>query len=470
MRSIINSHKSYHCSEDNVMINAFSHFKKNNAPVNGLVANTPAEVVLILEECKSSLSVAEWACDAFAGFTAKAVQARNAEAMAQLLDEGICECLVSTMNQHCASSLEVAIKGCKALRDLSWTSRELREFLGEIGACECVVFALTMHIGDPEVSEYGSATLINLSKDNISNSYRQARAGACEILVQTGNFGFNLRHPKCTTVASNVCSAICNLCEAVNQPKLAESGACELVAALLKFHMETFEVVAAASRAICGLASLTSGNRDVMGKAGACRLIVNAMNEHKDAIGIIESCCEGIMHLALNSDNTKLFHICGGCEAIVKALDIHLMEREFGAEICVGGMLNLITYGTCAKDNAILLYKLGVVNILKRVQVSTHASQRARENSLQILRNFEILGLLSHEEQSPLMKNSLRNDDIYVYNASDHINNDSHYVDSNKKKGGNNLTSYNDLEDSDGNYLLSRTSTENELSTGVFEI
>lgn len=348
----------------------------------------------MVEECKSSLSIAEWACNSFAKFTSEAVMKRNTEAMAKLLDDGICECLVSTMNTHVASSLEVAIKGCQALNDLSWTSRELREFLGELGACECVVFALTMHIGNPEVSEYGTSTIINLSKDNISNSFRLASCGACEVIVQTGNFGFNLRHPKCTIVAANVCNAIYNLCEAVNQPKLAECGACEFVSSLLKFHMETYDVAVAATRSICGLASLTVDNREVLGKVGACRLIVSAMNHHPEALPILEHCCEAVMHLSLSPNNTKHLLAASACDAVYRALNIHLMEVEFGAEICCGAMLNLVTYGTAAKENCVQLYKLGAPLLMERVQVSTHASHRARENAQQLLQSFITHGLM----------------------------------------------------------------------------
>lgn len=456
-------------------MNPFYQSLKSNKNSVRLVASTPSEVVVILEECHQSLSVAEWACDAFSTFTASALQTGSAEAFAKLLDEGICESLVSTMNMHCAASLEVTVKGCRALSDLTQTYRELREFLGELGACECVVFALSMHVGDPDVSEYGTATLINLSKDNISNSFRQASAGACEVLVQIGNFGFNLRHPKCAIVAANVSNAICNLCEAVNQAKLAESGACELVTSLVKFHLESVEVVSAATRAICGLASLSSINRDILGRAGACRLIVNAINTHKDHIGIIESCCEAIMHLALHTENTRHFYVCGGCESIVRALDVHLMEREFGPEICVGGMVNLITYGTSAKENAILLQKLDVVTLLKRVHLSTRASQRARDNASQIIRDLVTLGLIAitNEETATdnmkVNKTSLKSNGIGNRTISSTLEFELQTptpINDTKSLFNGNIAA----KMGDDHLLLARTSTENELATGVFEI
>jgi hypothetical protein len=351
--------------------------------------------------------------------------------MVQLLDDGICECLVTTMNTHSVNSPDVAITGCKALSDLSWTSRELREFLGEIGACECVIFVLSMYVGNPEVAEYGTSTVINLSKD-ISNSFRLAEAGACDIIVQTGNFGFNVRHPKAAIIAANVCHCVYNLCEARNQRKLSESGGCELVSALLKIHLETFEVVIAATRAICGLASLTAEHREIIGRVGGCALIVQSLQIYKTNpppptpppqspsrtnpppspnqssaslsslslsslnsatatgagheslryISIIENCCEAIMHLALSPNNTERLQQAGGCEALVKALDTHLLEREFGAEICCGAMVNLVTYGLSAPTNILRLRQAGAILLMQRVQSSSRASQRAREHAV----------------------------------------------------------------------------------------
>mmetsp|Transcript_7231 Transcript_7231/g.10759 ORF Transcript_7231/g.10759 Transcript_7231/m.10759 type:complete len:464 (+) Transcript_7231:64-1455(+) len=351
-------------------------------------ATTPSEVVLIVEECKSSLSIAEWACKSISSFTSLAVKKRNAEAMAQLLDEGICECLVNTMNMHCASSSVVASCGCGALSDLAWTSRELREFLGEVGACECVVFALTMNVGDAEVAEYGTSTIINLCKDNISNSFRLAEAGACDVVVQTGNFGFNFNHPKCETIAANVCTSIYHLCEAANQPKLHDSGACELVAALLKFHVDKVEVALAATKAICGLSSLTADNREGLGRASSCALIIQAMTQHEKCLPIVENCCESIMHLALSPANTERLASAGACEAVVKALDKYLIDREFGSEICCGAMVNLISNGASAPGNIIRLRMAGAAELMQRVHSSTRASHRARENATHIVQNI----------------------------------------------------------------------------------
>jgi hypothetical protein len=353
--------------------------------MKNLETMTPSKVVEVVEENKSSLSVAEWACKSISGFTARAVKTNNAEALAKLLDDGICECLVNTMYTHSASSEEVASFGCQALSDLAVSSRELREFVGELGGCECVVFALSMHIGNAEVAESGTSTIISLGKD-LSNSFRLAEAGACEVLVQTGNFGFNIRHPRCTEIASNVCSAISSLCEARNQAKLSESGACELVEALLKMHQESQNVVIAASKALCGLSSLTAENREVLGRIGACSLIIQIISHYEPmaSVGIIQNCCECVMHLSLSPTNTERLQQAGACETLVRCLDTHLIDKEFGAEICCGAMVNMITYGLSAPSNVIRFRVSNAQQVLQRVHTSLRASHRAREYATHI--------------------------------------------------------------------------------------
>lgn len=288
--------------------------------------------------------------------------------MAQLLDEGICECLMSIMHTHSASSVVVSMHGCQALCDLTKSDRELREFLGDLGACELCVFVMEMHVGLPDITVPGSAAMINLCTDNIRNSHRLSEAGACDILVQSGNFGFNLRHPQCAAVAANICDAISHLCEAANQGKLQESGACELIVALFKFHLENEQVCEPATKAFCGLASLTAENREILGKAGGCLLIVQAMQESSNTL-IIEHCAESMLHMALSVNNTERLTQAGACVVLMKVLDTVLLDRNFGAEICCGALMNMVTYGTSAKENIENMRDAGVLDLMARVQV-----------------------------------------------------------------------------------------------------
>lgn len=73
-------------------------------------------------------------------------------------DEG-CETLVLIMTKYGAVSKVIAANSCLTVSILSWSLRDMKEFLGDIGACELVVFATSMHIGDPDVSLHGSGAL-----------------------------------------------------------------------------------------------------------------------------------------------------------------------------------------------------------------------------------------------------------------------------------------------------------------------
>jgi hypothetical protein len=75
-----------------------------------------------------------------------------------------------------------------------------------------IVFAINMHLGDPDVTEMGTAAIAFLAKHDNNNSYRLACAECCEVLTQAGNFGLNVRHPKCIDIAANVCYAFSVLC------------------------------------------------------------------------------------------------------------------------------------------------------------------------------------------------------------------------------------------------------------------
>lgn len=96
--------------------------------------------------------------------------------------------------------------------------------MGESGACEIVIFAMSMHLGDPFASEMGIAAIAFLAKDDINNSYRLANYDCCEVLAQAGNFGLNIRHPKCVDIAASMCYSFSYLSEASNASKILDAG------------------------------------------------------------------------------------------------------------------------------------------------------------------------------------------------------------------------------------------------------
>ena len=362
----------------------------SSSPVSTAPGPSASEVVKEMEEKGGSLDIAIWGCQACAEISTRAEQRNDTQQMIQLLDEGVCEVVVKALNNFCEESAEVATHACITIEILARASRDLREYLGELGACESVVYALSLHIGEPEICEYGAAAVRELADGNISNSYRLAEAGACDVLVQTGNFGFNLRHERSGSVSANVCEAISQLCEAANRTKLLDSGACEVVTSLLKFHMNDVVVARATLTAICGLASMTDSIRSALSQCKCPTLVVDAAHVHSLDATVLLKACEAAMHLSLLPSNAVQFENCGACEMLAGALGGLLMEKDFGPEVCCSAMLQIvqnsgppgsITVVSCK----VKLIDVDAVSILKRVAFSSRATQRAREHAKDLL-------------------------------------------------------------------------------------
>lgn len=332
-----------------------------------------------------SLSVCEWGAKGFASIAGLAMTNQNAESLADFLDDGGCESLVQIMNKYAETSVIVAAYGCLTASILAWSLRELKEFLGEIGAGEIIVFATSMHIGDPLVSEFGTRAIGLLAKQNIANSYRLAQAGACDALAQAGNFGFNLRHAHAVDVAGNVCVAFSELAEAVNATRLMECGASALVVELTKYHHKHDEFARSAMRAICALASLNAQHREELGRCDVCPLVVKMLYVHVNISSLLLEGCEAIMHLSLSPNNANRLGASGGCEVVCHLLQNKLQEVDFGAEVCTGAMLNLALYGEDAHRNRLKLVQANVIDLLRKTQFSPRASYKARENVLTLL-------------------------------------------------------------------------------------
>jgi hypothetical protein len=342
------------------------------------------DVVILMDEKKYSRDVCEWAVKGFAAIASYAMTTQNAESMADFLDDGGCEALLNIMNRYGEESTSVASFGCMTITILAWSLRELKEFLGEIGACEVVVYVMSVHIGDPEVSEYGSHAVGILSKSNIANSYRLAESQACDILAQVGNFGFNLRHEKCVVVAKNVCYAFAQLAEAVNAKRLMDCGASALVCHLTKLHFKNEDFAVAAIHSICALASLNPFHREELGKHQMCKFIVDMINLHSANNSLVREGCESIMHLSLSPNNADKLSENNACSLILNLFS-KMTDVEFGTEICTGCLLHFCTYGNLAKRNRFILISNNASELLKNAQLSTKASYKARENIISLL-------------------------------------------------------------------------------------
>lgn len=365
------------------------------------------DVVISMEEKKYSKEICEWGMRGFASIASLAMTTQNAESMADFLDDGGCEALLNIMNKYGEDSIVIASLGCLTITVLAWSLRELKEFLGEIGACEVAVYVISVHIGDPEVSEYGSYAIGTLANNNIANSYRLSECEACDVLAQVGNFGFNLRHEKAVLVARNVCYAIAQLAEAVNAKKLMQCGASALVAHLTKLHLRNEEFAIAAVHCICALASLNPFHREELGKNNICKLIIEIINAHHEKnISLVTEGCETIMHLSLSPNNSDKLSEHGGNELILSLFSKVMMEIDFGTEICTGCLLNFATYGVNAKRNRIKLVLNNAMELLKQAQFSHKASFKARENITTLLDSLNNEISLNPELANEILSNN----------------------------------------------------------------
>ena len=173
-----------------------------------------------------------------------------------------------------------------------------------------------------------------MARENISNSYKIAEANACDVLSQVGNFGLNIRDPRCVLVAANVCLSFSELCEASNAIQLLDCGAPALVVLLLRLHIADLYFAYAAVRALCGLSSLHVKLREEVGRCDGCRQVVDVLQHHHANISVVQLACEAIMHLSLSPSNTAHLSEAGACACVVDAFKTKLMENDFGAEVC----------------------------------------------------------------------------------------------------------------------------------------
>jgi hypothetical protein len=347
-----------------------------------------ANIVHEVEDGKCTLEYCEKACKALASISGIAMQTRNAEILLEFLDKGVCELIVVILNKFGIDSPAICNYTCQTICNMCYSSRELQEFLGEIGVCELVVFVTGLHIGDPDVGEYGASAICLLAQKNHPNSMRLADANVFECLTQVGNFGFNLKHERASLVASLVCAAFSILCEAANALPLLECGSDQLVIALLKCHRENRDFIPYGIKAICALASLNFEHRETLGKNGICMILFSILKS-EDRENVIQEGVEAVMHLSVNPSNSRRLKDAEAAIWIIKFLEERLTKQPLGAEVCSGAILNLISKGPAMNDHYLQLQQCNGVDVLRRAEQSKITSFKARENIFHIMETID---------------------------------------------------------------------------------
>lgn len=355
-------------------------------------------IVHEVEDGKCTIQHCEKACQHLATISALAMQTHDVETIVTFLEKGVCDLLAIILNKFAVDSPSICNYTCQIICNMCYSSRELQEFLGEIGICELVVFVLGLHIGDPDVSEYGTCAVCllvrNNQQSNHANCIRLADANIFETLTQVGNFGFNLKHERSSLVASYVCAALSILCEATNSSPLLECGSDQLVVELLRLHRENREFIPYGIKAVCSLASLNFEHREILGRHGICMLLFNVLKTEDREIVIREG-VEAAMHLSVNPSNSRRLKDAEAVIWIVKFLDEKLMTQPLGAEVCSGAILNMISKGPAMNDHYLQLQQCNGVSVLNRAKnlKTADVSFKVKENIFHIMETIDELKL-----------------------------------------------------------------------------
>lgn len=316
--------------------------------------------------------------------------------------------LALVLNKYGASDATICSYICQCICNMSYCSRELRESFVEIGVCELLVFVLSIHVGDPDISEFGTCAICILAFNSFANVRRFAEGKAYDCLSQIGNFGFNLNSERSSIVASYVCLAFSLLSEAFYSPKLIDCGADELVIALIKVHRRAANVLVSKCdnllpygvRCICSLASLNGDHREILGKLGVCDLIVDILKKDMNTLStmIIKDAVEAIMHLSLSGNNSRRLRDNKVCSLIVDMLDNKLLSCDFGAEVCTGAIWNLVSKGCYTKDHIFQLEDCSAIAVLRKAEMSPKTSFKAKENIFHIMETISNKEYLVHSD------------------------------------------------------------------------
>jgi hypothetical protein len=131
---------------------------------------------------------------------------------------------------------------------------------------------------------------------------------------------------------------------------------------------------------------------------------------------LLRDSVEILMHLSLNPNNAVRLNVRSACGSILKALENHLIEYEFGVEVCSGAILNLITYGSNTSSAKTNLLESNGFEVLQKAKSSTRASARARESIVRIteLLNFNLDGKQSCNKtiSDPYLRSSSSSSDF----------------------------------------------------------
>lgn len=340
----------------------------------------------------------------------------------QLSSAGICELVVVLLNTY----IEVDHVVYQALVMISRLAMEdvFRVKLGFCGACEGAVLSIRQHSTKVNVVQAGCSAIASLATFSVQHA--------------PNDKGSKQPHAPETMRASTLSYrqqqnqlSFPNLDDDVNRERLGRSGACQVVAHVLRAHPTHQKIVLHAFDAICNLTIENDRNRSLLGALGVCQEVIWSLKEHYLIVDIARMGCSAIANLALNRENKSA--ICfvidddteetvsaGGCEAVIQAMQSHITDEDVASQGCS-------SIGNLAMNNdegAILLGICGACDVVTEA-LKAHPNNQAVLNfgcraMFHLAINFECREKFLQSSAKDLLEQilSLKTTDVLRRNAA----------------------------------------------------
>ena len=237
------------------------------------------------------------------GLAALANLAAAQENIPELIDKGCVPQAVAAMNKY-PGDLEVQLKGCSVITNLSSHSLDMRSAIMEASGGGAVVLAMVLHSQEPEVQEKALRALRNLSSNNDEIKTELAHMGGIDAVIQA-----------------------------------------------MQVHRDDAIVQEAGASTLCNLAGHPE-NKVMIGQCGGIDVTIRAMWVHSDAVSVVEWCCRALFSLSLEPENRPKILEVGGITAAVNAMQAHA-ESAGVQEMGCGILCCLATDDEAAKEKIV---------------------------------------------------------------------------------------------------------------------
>ena len=261
----------------------------------------------------------------------------------QLSSIGIVELVVVLLNSHVEVDLIVQ-QACLIISRLARRHSSFRNELGTCGACEGVVLAMRQHSRNTDIVQAGCTAIASLAASNPSG---QVQVALPTFQVYNPAQPNSPGSPRASKVAPSRrgLSSVPKLDDEVNRERLGRSGACQIIAHVLRAHSSHKKVVLHAFDAICSLILDNESNSSLFGALDVCQEVIWSLKEHISVVEICRLGCSAISSLSLNKNNklalsfaveddTGKMSSAGGCETIVQAMLSHISDEGVASQGC----------------------------------------------------------------------------------------------------------------------------------------